>query len=528
MSSKVASLFSRLQTRCVTPRHAALGCWGIGILISLGLYTCFCRLETHHAQQAVDLEARRACEKLTVQLEDRVYALRRMAHRWESARPPPNEAIWHEDAALYVKDMPGFQSIGYLDPEGGVRFLAPLAGNQQLLGLNFMTHERLMRRPFRRRALEASKRTHLPTVTQMVDLAQGGRGFLMFAPIFFGSADGGTIFSQFRFDAALQAILGPDFLSGFAVQVRDVSDLRFFKQPVGSTLAEGVGADFRLDLPQARFEVHIAPTLQTLQRLASHEAEVVLLVSLGVSLIASIAVFLAVLARQQTNQLRDAEMAARQSTEEAAQARSRFYVQMSHRMRTPLNGVLGMSQLLQDTRLDAEQQRYLSIVRASGQTLLQIVDEVLGAAVVDVDVDVDQGVSAVPAAPAVPSARRSRHVLVVDDNAVNQLLTISLLKKLGFSATAAANGQEALEVLEAQSIDLVLMDCQMPVMDGYEATRLLRERERGSGRHLPVIALTAQALAGDERLCLQAGMDHYLTKPLSREQLKRALQLYWC
>ena len=109
--------------------------------------------------------------------------------------------------------------------------------------------------------------------------------------------------------------------------------------------------------------------------------------------------------------------------------------------------------------------------------------------------------------------------LVAEDNLVNQKLVSRLLEKRGHRVVLVQNGREALEVLEKQSFDIVLMDGQMPEMDGYEATRLLRQKENASGAHLPVIALTAQAMAGDKEHCFACGMDGYVTKPIKLEEL---------
>ncbi|WP_333873417.1 response regulator [Methylobacter sp.] len=112
----------------------------------------------------------------------------------------------------------------------------------------------------------------------------------------------------------------------------------------------------------------------------------------------------------------------------------------------------------------------------------------------------------------------NKRVLVVEDNKVNQKVIMSQLAKFQLKPDLANNGQEALDRLERQSYDLVFMDCQMPVMDGYEATRILREREDGKS-HTPITALTAHASAGEREKCLSAGMDDYLSKPASRADL---------
>jgi two-component system, sensor histidine kinase and response regulator len=110
-------------------------------------------------------------------------------------------------------------------------------------------------------------------------------------------------------------------------------------------------------------------------------------------------------------------------------------------------------------------------------------------------------------------------VLLVEDNAVNQMVAMSMLQSAGCRVEVAGNGREALDRLDRNRYDLVLMDCQMPEMDGYEATSAWREREAASGNHLVIVALTANAMEGDRERCVAAGMDDYLAKPFRREQM---------
>src|SRR5712692_3756976 len=118
------------------------------------------------------------------------------------------------------------------------------------------------------------------------------------------------------------------------------------------------------------------------------------------------------------------------------------------------------------------------------------------------------------------------NVLLAEDNAVNQRLAVRLLEKRGHKVVVAGNGLEALAALKKESFDQVFMDVQMPEMDGYEATAAIREAERDSGRHQPVIALTAHAMKGDREKCLAAGMDGYLSKPIRPQELDEVLEEY--
>ena len=118
-------------------------------------------------------------------------------------------------------------------------------------------------------------------------------------------------------------------------------------------------------------------------------------------------------------------------------------------------------------------------------------------------------------------ARRARRVLLAEDNPVNVEVARAMLESLGLETHCATNGQEALHAVHEGGWDAVLMDCQMPVMDGFAATGEIRrhEREMGRARNLPVIAITANALQGDREACLAAGMDDYLSKPFTQQQL---------
>jgi CheY-like chemotaxis protein len=115
--------------------------------------------------------------------------------------------------------------------------------------------------------------------------------------------------------------------------------------------------------------------------------------------------------------------------------------------------------------------------------------------------------------------RHRARVLLAEDNAVNQTLALRLLEKRGYSVTVAGNGREAVEAFEKNHFDVVLMDIQMPEMDGFEATAAIRAKEKLTGRHVPILAMTAHALKGDQERCISAGMDAYISKPIRTSEL---------
>ncbi len=131
--------------------------------------------------------------------------------------------------------------------------------------------------------------------------------------------------------------------------------------------------------------------------------------------------------------------------------------------------------------------------------------------------------SSTTALTALLNTNKSYKILVAEDNSTNQLLTLAQLKALGYSAQAVANGIEAIAAFNANHFDLILMDCQMPEMDGFEATRMIREIEISKGGRIPIVALTANVLKEDEQRCLAAGMDAYLSKPTKKDRLGQLL-----
>jgi CheY-like chemotaxis protein/HPt (histidine-containing phosphotransfer) domain-containing protein len=120
--------------------------------------------------------------------------------------------------------------------------------------------------------------------------------------------------------------------------------------------------------------------------------------------------------------------------------------------------------------------------------------------------------------------RRKIRILLAEDNITNQKVALGILERLGLRADPVANGNEVLAAVEAIRYDLVLMDVQMPEMDGFEATAAIRRKEKDRGKHIPIIAMTSHAMFGDRDRCLDAGMDDYVSKPIRSEDLVAAIE----
>ncbi|MES2455616.1 MAG: response regulator [Bacteroidota bacterium] len=210
------------------------------------------------------------------------------------------------------------------------------------------------------------------------------------------------------------------------------------------------------------------------------------------------------------------------TVENNVNARHQFLVDMSHEMRTPMNAVLGFAGHLKDSSMDTDQRESVQMIIESGEHLLVT----LNGALRKIEQSDGIGQEAVPPPspgyqnkhPASVLVAKELRILVVEDNLINQRLVLKLLDKQGHVAAVAENGQIALDKLEAEDFDLVLMDLQMPVMDGYEATRRIRALNSEKAK-IPIIAMTAHTVQGDKERCLEIGINEYISKPYHAAEL---------
>lgn len=242
----------------------------------------------------------------------------------------------------------------------------------------------------------------------------------------------------------------------------------------------------------------------------------------------------------------------RKRVEEAArdlEERSRRIKGLYRNMRIPVHGLTRMAGLLERTSLDEVQRRYLGMMHASVRRISELGEksEAFAAGRPATPAELrhetpdraSAGAAGKPPAgrprarsenPREPGEERRRNgpfpmrILVVEDNPINQVVVMGFLENLGYTADVVPDGRSAVEICGRQDYDLILMDCHMPVMDGYDASQAIRSREAGTGRAAWIVAMTADVMSGTREKCLASGMDAYMSKPFSLESLQQEME----
>jgi PAS domain S-box-containing protein len=243
---------------------------------------------------------------------------------------------------------------------------------------------------------------------------------------------------------------------------------------------------------------------------------------------------------------------AQKITEDLVKSKEKFLSDMSHEIRTPMNGILGISSLLQKTSLTNEQKFYLNIIEESAKKLLGIINQIQDLSDTSGETDIvplsseipleTKGDQSVPGSATYFSSQEQSvmieekepvlrierpvrtdlgklKILLAEDNDINQVLVKNILKHWGFESKAVASGDMVVSLLEEEDFDLVLMDIQMPHKSGIEVTQEIRQLSNPVKRNIPVIALTAFTIKGEEKKYRAAGMDAFLTKPFKEKDL---------
>ena len=232
------------------------------------------------------------------------------------------------------------------------------------------------------------------------------------------------------------------------------------------------------------------------------------------------------------NYAREGEKKAKEEVVYINQSKYDLLTKLSHDIRTPMNGVIGMTSLLEETVMTSEQKEYVTSIRNCSSDLINAINDILKAegykanevkrnqpadAKLNTDESAPTGLNKLSENFA---QQYPLNILVAEDDPMNQQLALMVLKRLGYGADIAVNGNEVLEMVSEKKYDLIFMDVQMPEMDGLEATRMIRLCLTVQP---VIIAMTANAMDGDREKCLQSGMNDYISKPVNFEELMQIL-----
>ncbi len=232
-------------------------------------------------------------------------------------------------------------------------------------------------------------------------------------------------------------------------------------------------------------------------------------------------------ANQQLKLRKEKSSAIALEAEEANKKKAEFLAELSHIIRTPMNAIIGGCELLKDSKLAETQNGIAGEIKANSDKLIMILNNILGKSNLELaTVDIKKGLKPEnkTISGAEPANEGKKKLLVVEDNKTNQKVVLAMLKKLGYTAEVANDGAEALNLLSGKYFDLIFMDCQMPIIDGFEATRRIRKGEGVLDPNVTIVALTANAMASDKAKCFDVGMNDFLSKPVTPKDIAGILE----
>jgi len=367
------------------PRGLPLVAGALGLLVTFGLWQATLRGEREHVRAVVQEKAELLRDATAARLTERVHALERMAQRWETSGPP-TEAAWRADAAIHLEHAGDYRAIVWVDADGFIRWIEPLAGLERLVGSSaFVT-------PERRVAFDRARHSGEPVITPALTLKAGGRGFVVFVPIGHRVPFGGVICGVLTNDQFFERILpaGTDVALEISEDGVPIFSSQTVLHPSSQLFASGavaIGAG-------TRWRLRVLPG----KALFDHQRTLlpfgVLGAGITVSLLLMVTAFLLESSLRQGVRLRashqeiesqsaalaaqaDALRHARDEALAATRVKSTFLATMSHEIRTPMNGILGIAGLLVDTPLADDQRRLVQSMQESGESLLTIINDVL-------------------------------------------------------------------------------------------------------------------------------------------------------
>ncbi|GEM_PF-939567 len=358
------------------------------VILTIFLWRGLILEEEANLNQSLRLRTENIKSKVLSKIEPQILALKRMTSRW-GFQGEPREEEWMNDMNLHITHYPVYQAIGWVDPTFHVRKIVPLEGNEKAVNLDLSFEEK------RRRTLQSVKENRVLGITPLINLVQGGKGFIIYVPIFFGDDFGGLIGGVFQLEKFFNFILTKELLDGVSIVIYNDEEEIFRKSSTPLPDRDLFLHKMTINFYDVNWRLEVWPDPKFYSKHQNYNSKGVLFLGIFMALIISFATYFAqkeqLRAKQielahgkleneieKTKQAEKRTLAAKEEAEKANRAKSLFLANMSHEIRTPMNAILGYSQILfKRKNLDDDTKDAIRTIDNSGKNLLTLINDVL-------------------------------------------------------------------------------------------------------------------------------------------------------